>query len=104
LSGRPWSSCPESVLEFEIDEKESKSRSSWRDMLFSVIDYASVRAYEGDLSLIDVRAVSAAVKIPYNSKADRNQISCGRFLRVQVEVDDRVDEMLPFCICSRILG
>jgi hypothetical protein len=45
-------------------------------MLFSVIRYASVRAYEGDLSLIDVRAISAAVKIPYNSEADRNQISC----------------------------
>jgi hypothetical protein len=53
-------------------------------MLFSVIRYASVRAYEGDLSLIDVRAISAGVKIPYNSKADRNKISCGRFLRIQV--------------------
>jgi hypothetical protein len=103
LSGRPWSGCPELVLEFEI-EKESKSRSSWGVVLFSVIHYASARAYEGDLSLIDVCAISAAaIKIPYNSKADRNQISCGRFLRMQVEVDDGMDEMLPFCICSRVL-
>jgi hypothetical protein len=88
-----------------MDEKESKSRSSWRVnvKLFGAIRYSTVRAYEDDLSLIDAHAISVAVEIPYDSKADRDKISCKRFLRVQIEVNNGVDKMLPFCICSRVL-